>query len=262
MSLENLPKTRSGSARVRNLTHYNTEDLIDIIHLVEAPMTQGVQWSNAVEEYTPGGLEKVIEFREFTGQPRDTSGYGSERRRLFSMSRRWRTPLLTRLLPPDKLYPNPVEALVVSAEDGQELLPQQMVEQLVESLVGMYRYPRSFRSMSEVKDMVPMKGARVRINAKRKPRSRKQAILARKRELLHRQHIRATYRVRSAKSALTHLNDALAMVRKYSLGIGMEASSLDEMMSFVQAATAQLEQVKVLSERFSVDAQHLVDEVA
>jgi len=261
MSIESLPKTLSGSARVRNLTHYNTDDLIKLIDSVERSRCMTVvRWCNTVESSMAGGLEKVFEFRVFTGKPRDRRPHGTTVAvRQFVMHRRWRSPLVFRLLPPEKLYVSPVQSLVVSGEDSGEMLPSQMTYELADALAGVYDVPYTQRhNLPKIESVVG--GLRVRIESKRKPRSRKQAILARKRELLHQHFRRAGYRIGQVERALVTLTEAFTAMHGYAKGMGMDTTSIAGMVETVVATRTLFGPLRGEAEKYAVEAQQLVDE--
>jgi hypothetical protein len=259
MSIETLPKTLSGSARVRNLTHYNTEDLLALIDEVERTFEKR-EWCSSVTDNMVGGLEKVIEFREFTGKPRDIRlPVRGEKIRTFVMSRRWRTPLLFRLLPPEKLYISPVQSLAVSVEGESETVPAHMVIQLADALAQMY-YQRG-RVVGTTWEKV-VENISLRINRNRKPRSRKQAILARKRELLHKNYHRAKYRIGQVESALSNLQEAFTSMERYAKGMGIDMTAINEMVTLLRVSKETFNTLRDSAEKCAIDAQQMVDEVA
>jgi hypothetical protein len=262
MSIETLPKTLSGSARVRNLTHYNTEDLLALIDKVERTFEKR-EWCSSVTDNMVGGLEKVIEFREFTGKPRDITPYGkTEKVRTFVMSRRWRTPLLFRLLPPEKLYISPVQSLAVSVEGESETVPAHMVIQLADALAQMYYQPYQRGHVRGTDWEKVVKNISLRINRNRKARSRKQAILARKRELLHKNYRRAKYRIGQVESALINLQEAFTSMERYAKGMGMDMTAINEMVTSLHVSKETFNTLRDSAEKYAIDAQQMVDEVA
>ena len=259
MSIESLPKTLSGSARIRNLTHYNIDDLIALIHKVELTFPDKVVWSQSVKENSVGGLDKVFEFREFTGRPKDTAPYGKkEKVRTFVMMRRWRTPLTFRMLPPDKLYISPLESICVAGEDGCEVIPKYMAAQLAESISGCYyrnyKHSRTDNWVELVADM------QIRIDKKRKPGSKKHASLARKRELLHKNYRSANYNLAKLEAASDILKEAFAAMERYAKSMGMDMSGINDMMESLEATKESLHNLRLSAEKYAVQAQQLVDE--
>lgn len=265
MSIESLPKTKSGSARVRNLTHYNTEDLIAVIEAVERTRKYP-QWGHSVEQSSMDGLDKVMEFREFTGKPRDMRPYGkTESVRQFVMHRRWRTPLLLRVLPPEKLYINPIHSLVQTSDeaDTQELLPEHMLLQLVDAIDSLYAHDYRRHGHQEKADWPAiMRNVSVRINRNRKPRSRKQAILARKRELLHKHYRSAGYRIDQVERSMHVLDEAFASILRYAKGMGMDTTEVEKMIDTMGNVRGTFAPLRETAKRYAVEAQQLVDEVA
>lgn len=260
MSIENLPQSAQGDLRIRNLTHYNTEDIIALVNRIEENRPSSkFQWAGNVDRATVPGMQKVLELREFTGAPRHESVYvdGSsvQGRVLLLAPIRWRSPLILRLVPPDKLYSSPLQTLSEEAMCDTRTLPTPMLLELAEAVARLYRQ----RSHGGIIPVIQMDGLSIRIDKTRPKGNKKHAALARKRTMIHESHQSMTYRSKQAERAVEiMLGDAIRM-RSLAGSMGMGESPLEDLVKAMREAYGIVKGARERTEQLAREAQEMVD---
>lgn len=260
MSIDNLPSTKLGGIRLRNLSHYNTDDLLAIIDAVQASTPDAdYTWSYSVEQSCVEGLDKVIEVREFTGQPRVSKKYQGNSvvysRRSFLAPSRWRDPMTFRVMPPEKLHESPIQTLTEATSDNPTV-PQYMVEEFAERVRGLWRQ-RTYKS--EPAAMPDVSLMKIRISPSRLKGNKKRAALARKRQLLHGETLRIEYRTEQALRATRAMREHVQKVLKYTVAMGMDASKVQGVLAAVSTALEALEPTEATCKTLAKEAQQMVD---
>ena len=230
MESAELPCTASGVLRICNYTRYNTDDLLALLNAVEAAIPSyekkgGVPTlGNSIQRVSVTDIEPVVTFKVFTGVPRENaSSHGKGRvvhsRRLMA-AQRWRYPLEMRCIPPEKLHMNPMAALT-AAGDGVELLPQHMVEELVERFCGFYAY-WGYQYGKQTPDKPSISGLQVRVESKRAASAPKRTKRTVALERIERARQEASYRLPSHTKAVDNLRDLARRINAVA-----EAAELD-----------------------------------
>jgi hypothetical protein len=253
MSIEELPQSASGRIRLRNLTFYNTDDIITLVNRIEAERpSASCPWSYAVERSTGKDTPKILEFREFTGRPRLRAPAGTGQEVLLLAPTRWRRPLIFRLLGPDKLYGNPIQALVNSSED--RTLPKEMVSELGNAIDGLFRQKVHvpFKPL-DVSDIV------IRINKTKAKGSQKRGQLLRKAELLEDATRRLCYQSATAlRSAGQMKGQAEAMV-KHAKALGLDITKVEQILHATEQASKLFSPFEERLAALTLEARKLVD---
>jgi hypothetical protein len=257
MSIENLPLSAGGKLRIRNMTHYNTEDIVALVNAVEKQRSAAkFVWAYHVERSSVEGVEKVLELREFTGKPRQVrkSTGGPTMVRLLAPAR-WRRPLTMRLVPPDKIYDSPLQSLSQAVNEEAPMLPEHMVEELAYAVASL------FRSMSYADNErdLNVRGLKVRIETKRIKGNKKHAALARKRELLHTAHLQVLYRGGNAAKGIQIAYESALTMLANAKALGMDMSKVQAMVDSLQQAAILLHPLEERSTEIAKEAQMMVD---
>jgi hypothetical protein len=263
MSIDTLPSTKIGGLRIRNLTHYNTDDLMAIVNRVQKVFSGPAHtWSYAVEEASVEGSDKVLEIREFTGRPRSIRRHNGTAQvtappstRLFLAPSRWRNPLTFRVLPPEKLHESPLQTLSESTEDNPTI-PQHMVQEFADAVGYLWRqrvYSSAERATPRVSDMT------IRIGAVKPKGNKKHAALARKRLLLHNETRRISYRTEQALRYVKAMQEHLQKVEIHTKAMGLDLTKVEMALASVRTALFALEPTQGLCDRIAKEAQDMVD---
>ena len=262
MSIDNLPQSARGTLRIRNLTHYNTDDIVALVNRIEEsrPASQ-FQWAGNVERATVPGMQKVLELREFTGAPRHENvyvdGVSVQGRVLLLAPVRWRAPLTLRLVPPDKLYSSPLQTLSEEAMCDTRTLPAPMLLELAETIARLWRTSRT--GLGNTVPVILLDGLSIRIDKTRAKGNKKHAALARKRTMIHESHQSVTYRSKQAERAVEiMLQDAIRM-QSLAGGMGMGAEPLNELVSQMKTAYGIVKGARERTEQLAREAQEMVD---
>lgn len=260
MSIDSLPRTKLGGLRLRNLTHYNTDDLMAIVDMVQQAFNSSNHtWSYAVEQASVEGSDKVLEIREFTGRPRtirrNTGATTGPMQRLFLAPSRWRSPLTFRVLPPEKLHDSPLQTLTESTQENPSI-PAHMVEEFAGAVGYLWRQ-RVYNSDQRATPSTA--GMKIRIGTVRPKGSKKHAALARKRELLHTETRRITYRTEQALRYVKAMEEHLKKVEKHTKGMGLDLTKVNAAMSAVRTALIALEPTQDICTKIAKEAQDMVD---
>ena len=255
MSIDNLPQTARGDFRLRNLTHYNTEDILRLMNAIEAERPLSLfSFARNVERATVPGMQKVLELREFTGTPR--TDVRTERLRLLANTR-WKQPLVLRLLPPDKLYSNPLQTLSEAGGEGIPKVPSDMVVEFANEIEGLYR-TTDFTTRKNVVSL-NVEHMTIRIESKRAKGNKKQGALARHRELLHNAYLEVKYREKLASKALEHLNEATSRIMIAAKALGIEDDRVQPFVEAGKQAHKLLQPLPHIAEDLTRQAQEKVD---
>ena len=229
MNTESLPQSASGRIRLRNLTFYDTDDILALVNRIEAERpSSSFTWNYAIERSSGATSTKVLELREFTGRPRRT-GIGQQVLLLAPV--RWRRPMIFRLLPPDKLYDNPLQALVGSAEE--QTLPAVMVSELGYALEGLYRPCKNMPrppTMADVSDFV------IRIKKTKLKGTRNRALLARKAELLDDATRKLLYLSTAALRSVRQMKSQSEGMAKYAKALGLDVTKVEQLCNATDQA--------------------------
>jgi hypothetical protein len=255
MSIDNLPQTARGDFRLRNLTHYNTEDILRLMNAIEKERPLSTfSFALNVQRTTVPGMQKVLELREFTGTPRTDAR--TERLRLLANTR-WKQPLVFRLLPPDKLYSNPLQTLSEAGGEGIPKMPSDMVVELAAEIEGLYRAT----NLSTRKNVISLKVEHmtIRIEPKRAKGNKKQGALARHRELLHNAYLEVKYREGLASKALEHLNEAASRIMIAAKALGIEDDRVQRIADDGRMSYRLIQMLPDIAEDLARQAQEKVD---
>jgi len=255
MSIDNLPQTARGDFRLRNLTHYNTEDILRLMNAIEKGRPLDTfDFARNVHRATVPGMQKVLELREFTGTPRTDAR--TERLR-FLANTRWKQPLKLRLLPPDKLYSNPLQTLSEAGGEGIPSVPSDMVVELAAEIEGLYRTI----DFSNRRNVISLKAEHmtIRIESKRTKGNKKQGALARHRELLHNAYLEVKYREGLASKALEHLNEAASRIVIAAKALGIEDDRVKRIADDGKQSYRLLQDLPHIAEDLARQAQEKVD---
>ena len=141
---------------VRNYTHYNTDDLIAVVAAVEAHLRTGegggalqTAWRCSWRQ-EDGHIEPVVVFKdystvntycntEFYDKASRSTRYANSRL-YVKQKNRWGPPKKgeVRIIPPSKLWLDPLEQIAACKDGGDTLLPSEAVAQIVSLLVTFY----------------------------------------------------------------------------------------------------------------------------
>lgn len=139
---------------IKNYTRYNTEDLLALFEAAESELRgKGLSPQRVESHYGLGVIDAVVSFKDYSPSDSFTtkSHWDNEARRYISYALRryvkevenWKPSPNIRIIPPSKIYTNPLEALASTAVD--EVIPRAMMETLAERIATLYRdgqYPQ------------------------------------------------------------------------------------------------------------------------
>jgi hypothetical protein len=133
---------------IKNYTRYNTEDLLALFDAAESELRgRGLSPQRVESPYRMGVIDAVVSFKDYSPSDSFTtkSHWDNDARRYISYELRryvkevetWKPSPNIRLIPPSKIYTNPMEALASTA--GDEVIPRAMMEALAERIATLYR---------------------------------------------------------------------------------------------------------------------------
>ena len=211
---------------IKNYTHYNTEDLAGLLDTIEQALTnQGIQ----PERSRVGGwrpekdrrLGEVVAFKDFTTKLLwDEDRNWVKGRTVVTRTRKfvkrqtgWQkdTKNEVRIVPPKKLWVNPLEGLAEAGKDGVAILPAEGREQLIVRLFTLYEGVSGYRGSiagQEGKLMltfVKKHGPQIRVEEKRQGRIEVEEKHRVARHAAYKTWLRSEYDVRK----LAHYGKAL-----------------------------------------------------
>ena len=255
-----MPTTTLGTFSVLNYTRYCTEDLVAILNVLEAavPQMAYVGGKPAVATYgnrAGGPTEAVtIVFKDFTGVPvydyTYTSGQRIKGKKFILAKRRWNAPFEFRLLPPERIHDNPVEALALATEQTPTL-PESMRDEVVQRMTGMfaaYEPYGTFRGQITA----PKVDLTIRIFKRRAANAPKRNRRVQMIERAVNRSAAVSYRLHSASKTCDNLRDAVVAMHQTAAQLGISSADRSHMVLF-----DLLDRIKTESERISAAVREL-----
>ena len=244
----------TGSVGFINYTRYCSADIISLLDFIEAQVPaadrcgQKITVSPRYGATTSPGEAPVLIIKSFTGSPKykyvTESGKSRRTQRLLLAATRWKFPNEVRVLPPDKVYENPVEALT-AVVDGTPQLPAQMVDELGIRLLECYE-TWAYRS-GRGKALPPdFSGLSLHIRAKTDSRAPKRSRRVVALENAMKAYSEIEWRSKTAKNSLESLEQTFIRMENAAEKAKIPCSVRNEIIACFTA----LEQAKLAADKF------------
>ena len=238
---------------MKNFTRYNTQDLEALVAAIEGQIKAfngTVSLRNNVPEieftiYTGGGTEK----KRIWNAKSNTYSYQNVRKYVGKAN--WSQYGRIALLPPDRLFDNPIEALA-NADTQEPVAPVAFVLAVAEHVVHRYEIPYLKNNVRFELNKDALSGARIRINgavaAKRTKSDARQLRLAKAQKRVDASRYEMRQALMYMRRAVNHMSGLDYHLKGGDVGIHLTAlSELKTLMETIrieeeQGHVAQLEQ--------------------
>ena len=228
------PTTSTGSFELVNYTHYNTTDLLAVLEKVESFVPAGARVTpngkpkmaqNVTMAAVTGETSRVV-FKSFTGVPRHavtyTNGGRQTGNRLILARQRWKTPTELRMLPPDKLHANPLEAIAVAGEGLQPTVPPYMVVEIAERFISFYEAWGYRSGLSKDVVLNAVRSMQIRYSSKRAATAPKRSRAVVAAERLSAAVTDSSWRNKAAQDKIETLNLVGSRIAKNAQVLGLD----------------------------------------
>ena len=219
---------------ITNYTRYASEDLLAMVNAVEAGLKEsgcpdtGFQWSARPRIVFRKYGTKIM-WRHRRVHDEVTGRYGQVRVRNYtSVGTIWNTiGGQIGLVPPGKIYEDPLSELAALSDDGLKRIPYLMLVDLWSCIVNMYPTSRETRNLNDstaadTLSRMPPTNLQVRIESTCGEKRPIQDSKARSRELYKKKLRRARYYANRAREAAMRAERALTVARGHALRSGVE----------------------------------------
>jgi len=244
--MSSIRYTTTGSMGVINFTRYSTDDIIALLDVIESNVPAPARHNGKVPAEgryagTVGPNEiPVLIFKHFTGAPKQHTSYQNGRavrgHRLLLAHTRWKFPCEVRMLPPEKVYENPMEALA-AVVDGEQRLPHQMRDELGHRLLECYAH-WSYRYGQTKQENPNFSGLDIRIMQKPAADAPKRSRRVLSIENAMKAYADVEWRAGSAKTALEGLERTFDRMEAAAKKAKIPCEIRDEMNACFQALEA------------------------
>jgi len=244
----------TGSVGFINYTRYCSADITSLLDFIEAQVPPGdrsaekIMVSPRYGSTAAPGEPPVLIIKTFTGSPKykyvTESGKSRRTQRLLLAHTRWKFPNEVRVLPPDKVYENPVEALT-AVVDGTPQLPAQMVDELGNRLLECYE-TWTYRSGRGKAASPDFSGLSLRILAKTDSRAPKRSRRVVALENAMKAYTEIEWRAKTAKNSLESLEQTFIRMENAAEKAKIPCNVRNEIIACFTA----LEQAKVAADKF------------
>ena len=239
---------------VRNYTYYNTDDLIAVVEAVEAYLRKGegggalqTAWKTSWR-HDDGRIDPVVAFKDYgTAKTyRNTAFYDEASRctrhansRIYvKLNNRWGPPKKgeVRIIPPSKLWLDPLEQIAACKDGGDTLLPSEAVAQIVSLLVTFYSEGRvSLDERATAGRKIVAQGLTVRVMPKRAAKvtttERHRVALADATDSWSDVRYRLKRTQEEARRSAEHHSSAMNRLRRSKVTLTPEMIMMDEKLS-------------------------------
>lgn len=235
---------------IANSSEYNTEDLRNLVEVVYAVVPANKKDANGIpvpRSYARGDMSKLT-FRTWTGEvitEHRYTGTGSMYGKVSSSERKWQGRTTWRkfsdipLIPADKLYTSPLEAIAAKA-NGEDVVPQQMVKQLCRYLLEFTEaYGRDRDLVAKVVESLP--DIKVRVDRSKVGKVKRDARVV-ARERLEEYPSSIEYRFSQMARCIRNVHKVTAGVQKEAAALGVTMETTQALHNLYRASE-ELERV-------------------